>query len=491
MRFRWFFSAVLLSLALPVLGQTERWYVVKVLGERAGWARMSETVRGDRVTTESEMVMALARATDAIEVATSTTFTETSSGRPISWSVSQTFGGSKASRSATFPDPQTMLLSNGMTTPKDAPTSIPLGDAPWLPPAAARRQLKEAIANRQTDHSVLTLDPTAGTSLATLSYQGFEPATVAAWGASIPSIRVEVVSSQFPSAPSVEYVTEQGHLIRSVTSVGEIEVEFLLADRDLAMSVVDPPEIMQATFIQPDKSIRSPRKATNASFRVRSANAPLPDLPQDASQRTTRESDRVFRVTVDSGRTTPATEAERSEALLQSAMLDREDPVILRLRDQARPDAGSSDALRAEAMRRFVYQHISEKSLGVGFASASDVARSQTGDCTEHAVLLAALLRADGIPARVVSGLVYADSFVGSRDIFGYHMWTQAAIETEPGLWVWTDLDATLSMSTPFDATHIALDVSLLNDITGNNAMLALAPLLGTLSIEVLEVRHP
>ena len=39
------------------------------------------------------------------------------------------------------------------------------------------------------------------------------------------------------------------------------------------------------------------------------------------------------------------------------------------------------------------------------------------------------MLRADGIPARVASGLVYADGFLGSRDIFGWHMWTQALID--------------------------------------------------------------
>ena len=39
-----------------------------------------------------------------------------------------------------------------------------------------------------------------------------------------------------------------------------------------------------------------------------------------------------------------------------------------------------------------------EKDLSVGFATAADVARTAQGDCTEHAVLLAALLRASDIP---------------------------------------------------------------------------------------------
>ena len=36
-------------------------------------------------------------------------------------------------------------------------------------------------------------------------------------------------------------------------------------------------------------------------------------------------------------------------------------------------------------------------------------ARTRSGDCSEHAVLLTALLRARGIPARVSHGLVYLE----------------------------------------------------------------------------------
>ena len=57
--------------------------------------------------------------------------------------------------------------------------------------------------------------------------------------------------------------------------------------------------------------------------------------------------------------------------------------------------------------------------------------------------LLAAMLRADDIPSRTVSGLVYVSSFEGAKDIFGYHMWTQGWI-AEDGKGRWVDLDATL-----------------------------------------------
>ena len=121
------------------------------------------------------------------------------------------------------------------------------------------------------------------------------------------------------------------------------------------------------------------------------------------------------------------------------------------------------------------------------------MARTAQGDCTEHAVLLAAVLRGAGVPARCVSGLVYADQFAGRQGVFGYHMWTQAWLDPDgagPRAAQWTDFDATLP-GVAYDATHITLGVSDLNQGVMDNDMAAMLPLLGNLEIEVLEASAP
>jgi transglutaminase-like putative cysteine protease len=135
-------------------------------------------------------------------------------------------------------------------------------------------------------------------------------------------------------------------------------------------------------------------------------------------------------------------------------------------------------------MRRFVHEYIDGKGLDVGFATASEVARQRQGDCTEHGVLLAAMLRADGIPARVAGGLVYIDRFEGRRGIFGYHMWAQALLETADGP-AWTDLDGALSETAASDATHIALAVSPLADGDTQGVFMSIVALLGRVQIRV------
>ena len=134
---------------------------------------------------------------------------------------------------------------------------------------------------------------------------------------------------------------------------------------------------------------------------------------------------------------------------------------------------------RADAIRDFAHRHVSAKSLDTAFATASETARTRTGDCSEHGVLLCAMLRAEGIPARVATGLVYVDQFAGESDIFGWHMWTQALIDGE-----WVDFDATLDGR--YDAAHILTGVSALSEGAGTRDMMAVLQLMGNLEVEIL-----
>lgn len=91
---------------------------------------------------------------------------------------------------------------------------------------------------------------------------------------------------------------------------------------------------------------------------------------------------------------------------------------------------------RLEELRRFTRDAIPRKSAERGWDLASRVARSGVGDCTEHAVLLAALARAVGRPARVTLGvlLVRVD---GQLHALG-HAWTEIHRQRH-----WIPVDAT------------------------------------------------
>ena len=87
-----------------------------------------------------------------------------------------------------------------------------------------------------------------------------------------------------------------------------------------------------------------------------------------------------------------------------------------------------------------------------GHFSALEILSRRSGDCTEAALLLAALGRATGIPTFVVSGLVYSRAaYHGTSNAFMPHSWTLAYVDGE-----WRSFDLALE---EFDSTHIALTI--------------------------------
>lgn len=117
----------------------------------------------------------------------------------------------------------------------------------------------------------------------------------------------------------------------------------------------------------------------------------------------------------------------------------------------------------ARKLQQWVHRHITHKTMALGFASARDTLLSREGDCTEHAVLLAALTRSLGIPSRVAVGLIYLPDANSHFGRFVYHMWTEVYVgNASEGNWI--PLDATNPEPIP-DATHIKMADSPLNSL--------------------------
>ena len=101
-------------------------------------------------------------------------------------------------------------------------------------------------------------------------------------------------------------------------------------------------------------------------------------------------------------------------------VVDFDQPAVAALRADAAERFGPRPT--AEQLTQFVSDTIDE-SMGRGFDVASRVAREREGDCTEHAVLLAALARSFGARARVALGLAIV--LEGERVQAYGHAWTE------------------------------------------------------------------
>jgi transglutaminase-like putative cysteine protease len=360
----------------------------------------------------------------------------------------------------------------------------------WLTPGAVGKFVQARIQAGAEQVVYSTLDPSTGLDrvLNTMDRKGKEKIEIL--GREIEAIRWKVVQSVMPDMVTTTHSDQHGETLRTEMPFGGLHMVMVRSDRETAMSDQPPAEIMASTLVRAEGEVRSPRTSRRATYHLTAAreDITLPDLPTTGAQRTERLEDGSIRVTIDlDDRIAEPDHAADADGLLaRSTVVDTADEMIRRLADRAIAglDPDATDREKAEAMRRFVLRFIRNKSLDVGFATASEVARNPEGDCTEHAVLLAALLRVHNIPSRAANGLIYVDQFGTGERVFGFHMWTQALIaDEETGTLVWEDFDAAWPRA--MDATHIITSVTDLGDDSMLEAYASLARVIGVLRIKV------
>jgi len=92
---------------------------------------------------------------------------------------------------------------------------------------------------------------------------------------------------------------------------------------------------------------------------------------------------------------------------------------------------------KAKRVERYVNQNMKSFTFSEALMTADQVAKNLSGDCTEYAMLTAAMCRAQGIPSRTAIGLVYVES--RPKPTLAFHMWTEVNIDGQ-----WLAIDATL-----------------------------------------------
>jgi len=319
------------------------------------------------------------------------------------------------------------------------------------------------------------------------------PDTIELFGESVDAIKsIQTIDLHGFDLVSTSWSDEAGILLRSDQNMMGINVRMLRADRERALGGgAQSPELMISTLIKPNRRVDCfGSESIRYRLKLKESGTPLSLPPTTGMQEARPNPDGSVELLVRrqkhdrlAGESGPIESAppEVEEFLASVPMINWKDPEIQSMAERARGDETNGYRI-VDRLRRYVTEVIEEKSLDVGFATASEVARNRKGDCSEHGVLLAALGRACGIPSRVVGGLVYVDSFGGKRGVFGFHMWTQMYIDGG-----WIDLDAAQD-ETDCNPTHIALAVSSMDEETAFTLAAALLETIGRLDIEILEV---
>ena len=463
---------------------SEHWYRVDISRAPAGWMLHRETRQADRLSTVSILHLRFRRGPSEQTLELESRFVETLDNRPLSAWARQHLGPKPVETSWKF-ERDTVWVE----TTHDSETRrerMPWPPSDWLTPGQLQARLRQRLADGSKTFTLTGLDPQLGLEAIETEWRlDARDDNLILGGQTRRAMRYVQRQPLTPHLETIVHVTAEGLLLRSVTPMMGLEMTLSLSTREEALTNHDAPELLLRSFIYPDQPIPKPRRARRVLYEIQAESGALEPLPSTGSQRVSATSTSQ-RVLVEVG-SSPVLEGDErpdpAEYLRSSTMLDHRDDVVRQLTGKVE-FAEPGVAAHAEALRAFVASYLDDKNLDSILATASEAATTRSGDCTEHSVLLAALLRAEGIPSRVVTGLVYVDELLGQRRLFGYHMWTQALIDNR-----WIDLDATLAR--PFDAAHIALGTTALND--GSSALRelsTLATLLGNARIQVLEVEH-
>jgi hypothetical protein len=251
-------------------------------------------------------------------------------------------------------------------------------------------------------------------------------------------------------------------------------------------SVAQVQDIGLSQLVRLNQKILKPYDAESAVYRItiKGDDEAATAFAQDDRQKVIKGKGDTFELRV-TARRKPHSVKEpakvKDEYLEPCYFLNSEDKLVKQ--HAAEATGKETDAWRkALKIERWVHDNMQNKNFTEAFATASQVAKTLEGDCTEHAVLAAAMCRAVGVPSRTAFGLVYIDSQRGPS--MGFHMWAEAFVNGQ-----WMPIDATLGRGF-VGATHLKISDHSWYKTESLTPLLPVVRVVGKVSIEVEKVGH-
>jgi hypothetical protein len=321
---------------------------------------------------------------------------------------------------------------------------------------------------------------------ATLSARGMEPVALGG-GTNRDLLRVdqEITFEDGKKAPEMNttlWVDEGGQILKSFTDANGGMVTYRTT-KEAALRSSPKADLIAAQMVKIGRKINNPEGSRDIIYKVTlSSDDPASIFPNDRRQTYKAGTDpksgllEVKSAGPNDGQAGP--ESVDPEFLRPNPLVTSNDLRVIALARRAVGNATDPWA-KAQAITKWVASNLRDKNFETTFAPADEVARTLSGDCTEHGVLTAAMCRAEGIPARVVTGLVYVPTQGG----FGFHMWNEVYVYRR-----WVAIDSAYDQS-QVDAAHIKLSESSLDGVAPFESFLPVARVFGKLKMEVVEVR--
>ena len=479
-------TAPLFAADAPKIEREESWQVLYLNGQRIGYARMLTDPRErdgqPTVHTSAETHMTIKRFGQTLNMATLLTSEETVDGDLLDFTFEMKNPPAQSTKTKGKIDGRQLTIESEINGRKAT------SSADWTPgvksPAYQDRLLRVNPLQAGESKTFEAFLPEFGKSAKVTVSAGKNETVKLLDGKSDDLQKIKVSNSLIPGIVTDAWINDKGDTIKTSTPMLGQAMETYTVSRDEAMKVITVAELdLGISTLVKTRAIPSPYATKKAVYRITiTDDNPVKVLPTGETQSVKPgASDDTAELTVTavplprSAKIQPVNkEFTESTSYLQS---DDE-----KVQEHANLAAGdlTDPAQIARAMEKYVRDKLTNKNFSTALASAAEVARKLEGDCTEHACLLAAMLRAKQIPSRVAVGLVYVEG----PSAFGGHMWTETNLDGQ-----WIPLDATLGRG-GIGATHIKLGDATFADESAAplSTFASLLTVIGKLKIEVVSV---
>lgn len=462
MKVRYFLDICLVLTAAgwpgPVSGETE-YLAVFMEGKKVGYAIQSRLVTDGKVTTTEKVSMTISRADVPMTINMTETSIETTDGQPLRFEAVQELSMMMMRVAGTVNEQGTVNMTvTSMGGEQKSTFEWPSGAvmAEGLRLIQLSKGLKEG-----TNYIVKIFSPGIMQDIeAQIRIGPKQNVDLLGRVVVLTEVTTTYTMSGAGEIVNIAYVDEDLRAQRSITPVAGMQMEMVACARDFALGENDVLELIDKMFLPSPRPLNvgsaesityhlSPTSGTNNLTIPSNDNQSIRPDGRGGVIVTVRPVAVPSRVRFPyKGRDKTILDATKPNRFLQS---DNKQIIALARRAVGRTRDASEAIKRIEA---FAAQYIENKNLSVGYASAAEVAASRQGDCSEFAVLTAAMCRAVGIPAQVVVGVAYMKDFAGLQDRFGGHAWVQAYVGDK-----WVGLDAAFKSAglDGYGPGHIAL----------------------------------
>jgi HPt (histidine-containing phosphotransfer) domain-containing protein len=302
--------------------------------------------------------------------------------------------------------------------------------------------------------------------------------------------KVRVGENSIPLPRLVWWLDEEGRPLRQETEMPGLgrmtmyrTTKAVAADEGVAPALL--PDLGLNTLVKLDRAIEHPHDAREIVYRVTVSGDDDPSsiFARDGRQRVEQIQGNTFELRVRPVREPQEVENPgkvKEEFVKSSYFLDSDNEDVQALAKKLVGD--ETDPWRvAGRLEKWVHENM-KGSASVGFVKASQVCRALTGDCRQHAMLLAALCRAAGIPSRTAIGLVYVPD-PDRGPVLCFHMWTEVWVRGQ-----WLMLDAVLGRGS-VGAAHLKVTDHSWHDTQTLAPVLPVTRVLGKIKVEVVSVK--